>query len=103
MDRRSDPFVAALVQARGSIEAPEKWTKKPNVYDLGAPICIGQALQRAWGDCIPNDLLALLTKAVGVSNAPDILAWNDAPERTHAEVLAALDRAIALRVEEISA
>jgi hypothetical protein len=36
-----------------------------------------------------------LVRAVGVASAQDLLGWNNAPERTHAEVLAAFDKAIA--------
>jgi hypothetical protein len=32
----------------------------------------------------------------------NLIAWNDAPERTHNEVLAALDKAIALAEQEQS-
>ena len=40
-----------------------------------------------------NAALEALKCAIG--NGHEIVSWNDAPERTHAEVMAAFDRAIA--------
>ena len=39
-----------------------------------------------------NSALATLKRIIG---SHEIVPWNDAPERTHAEVMAAFDRAIA--------
>jgi hypothetical protein len=41
-------------------------------------------------------VIAALGKAVGCTHSYEIARWNDAPERTQAEVLAAFDKAIEL-------
>jgi hypothetical protein len=60
------------------------------------------ALCAAWGTIPATDeALRLLARAAGLA-VVDFLAivdWNDAPERTHAEILAALDKAIAAAPE----
>ena len=38
---------------------------------------------------------ALKALKCAIGNGHEIVPWNDAPERTHAEVMAAFDRAIA--------
>ena len=64
------------------------------------PCCAATALTRvpitwAWDGKFPgNEAINLLKQAAGVSTAISIATWNDAPERTLAEVLAAYDKAI---------
>jgi hypothetical protein len=109
MDRRSDPVVGVLVRARGLIETPEKWGQAPDVD--GERRCLVTALLTVAGGGEPDTYRKArrcLAEATSVTDKEHDLwgywigRWNDAPERTHAEVLAALDRAIALRVEEIA-
>ena len=57
-------------------------------------MCAGNALE----DCgIYNNRYFLIAINARVCEIP---SWNDAPERTHAEVLDAFDRAIALAESE---
>lgn len=43
---------------------------------------------------------ALLKRANGLSSSTDLGEWNDAPERTQAQVVAAFSRAIELAISE---
>lgn len=93
-----------LIAARAKIEAPERWIRNAIAISAhGDPVPPRSNRARCW--CIegaircvaPSDIqvtgaMALFATIVGDTNVP---AWNDAPTRTHAEVLAAFDRAIA--------
>jgi hypothetical protein len=52
------------------------------------------------GKCTYTAVKKVLQSAVGTSYAGGVANWNDAPERTQAEVLAAFDRAIELAEQE---
>ena len=104
-----------LITARALINTPERWVKgrKPGCWCAGDAIIVatyyarenhnkpGRAFQprldidtggqRIEDAC--NAALKALKCAIG--NGHEIVSWNDAPERTHAEVMAAFDRAIA--------
>jgi hypothetical protein len=93
-----------LVAARALIEQPKAWTqgeyardKKGNRVPLTSRQatcwCAMGATGRAQAGNIPAGVRARdrLRAAIGDRSIP---GWNDAPERTHAEVLAAFDRAI---------
>lgn len=63
--------------------------------------CAAGALNRAlqvggheWG--LAEQSWQVLEDAIGVSSSSDVVKFNDAPERTQAEVLAAFDKAIEL-------
>lgn len=91
-----------LRRAKALIDAPEKWTKgefarnakgRPCLPREAACFCTVGALVVACGPGQTSafeKLRAHFTRLVGGS----IGTWNDAPERTHAEVMAAFDRAI---------
>ena len=99
-----------LITARALINTPERWVKgrKPGCWCAGdaimvAPYC-GTGGQRiegtgylgsdgAYARDACNAALKALKCAIG--NGHEIVSWNDAPERTHDEVMAAFDRAIA--------
>lgn len=96
-----------LRAARELIATPDRWTKewyardaKGEWADLSKATCfcaVG-ALAKASGVDDPTgfedeDISHFLAVAVGCDY---IVAWNDRAERTHPEVLAAFDRAIAL-------
>jgi hypothetical protein len=99
-----------LIAARAKIEAPERWTQgayaktaKRNKADPNSPRatcwCILGAVAAVTGDN-PNRpdraISSGLAAAAGVDAYNEcVIEWNDAPGRTHAEVLAAFDRAIA--------
>ena len=102
MDRRSDPVVGVLVRARGLIDTPEKWGQGVNGCSMpkDGKRCVGIAVDQA-RDSADYDAWygarRLLERAVGTAA---VETWND--NHSHPEVLAALDRAIALRVVEIA-
>lgn len=88
-----------LVAARALIEKPEAWGKghKSNSPKVGR--CVLGALggvNNPHGTHF-NDARKALEEAVGTLW---LFEWNDAPERTHAEVLAAFDRAIEATKEQ---
>jgi len=68
-----------------------------NGYDDGACCwCLMGAAEKVSGERDPGRIERVFIKVLGGRTSGDIFTWNDAPERTHAEILAALDRAIAL-------
>ena len=90
--------------AREKIATPERWgkgTRGSKAYH-DRPLttcCAAEAIE----DSCPVDMdlrlgaYAALKKAAGIDQRGvtfTILDWNDAPERTHAEVLAGFDKAI---------
>lgn len=92
-----------LRRARALIDTPEKWCKGALVRD-GA-FCVRGALKTAISGSIWAAFDPLLTRAEqalgfpgfdGVHSEPRLPSWNNAPERTHADVMAAFDKAIAL-------
>lgn len=102
--------VDVLRRARARIEDPAKWYQGAHRDDSefsgdDCAVCLDGAVQ--WAICgYPNApikshdegrtywrTIRRLQRTLEVENVSD---WNDAPERTHAEVLAAFDRAIEL-------
>lgn len=82
-----------LIAARKIIETPEKWWRGQRKPKPGQR-CIYGAIH-AVEDCVARPAVyRRLQKVVGVERLNE---WNDAPGRKHAEVLAAFDKAIALR------
>ena len=77
-----------LIAARGLIDTPEKWCQ--DAYERDGRRCALAAVNQGWRG--PEAYHALLI-ACG-DDAKSIGEWNDAPERTHAEVMEAFDRAI---------
>jgi hypothetical protein len=94
--------VEVLQKARAKIDRPEKWGKGVRGgVDGRRPLhtcCAAEALE----DTTPTDIpirgsaFEALRKAAGIAKDQTLVGWNDAPERTHAEVLAAFDKAIEL-------
>lgn len=93
----TNPTADLLRSALALIEQPERWTKGAYVTADGTPA--------AWcmqGACIAASQRhhATLARAhvaiLAVINSNSIVRWNDAPERTHAEVVAAFRSAIAI-------
>ena len=90
-------LIADLERARALIDTPEKWWQSGghNWRAEHECLCAGLAIEEA---CIgPGgwDREGECYSALGFGGMRDIAKWNDAPERTHAEVLATFDRAIA--------
>lgn len=92
-----------LTAAREKIATPDAWCKDDYSRD-GKRFCAVGAIQSAAG-CLTfrrtiefhratNALASAIGGSESDTNEGHILIWNDAPERTHAEVLAAFDRAI---------
>ena len=94
-----------LQKARALLASPEAWTQGVfarladghSAYALDPAACawcISGAIIKAHGS-FPGPFEALYRMRKVIQASPDSLVdWNDAAGRTHAEVLAALDRAI---------
>ncbi len=81
-----------LIAARALIDTPEKWVKETmhqtrNGIDC---YCTMGALMKA-DHKAPSEVFETFRVSNGLNS---VFRWNDAPERTHAEVLAAFDKAI---------
>lgn len=89
-----------LKAARAKIEKPECWGKGTRGEDRPFETLCAEDALGCGCDHIPYsnafEAFALLREAIG---QPCIYKWNDAPERTHTEVLAAFDRAIELAAQ----
>ncbi len=84
-------LIADLEAARALIDSPEKWGKGAQVRSGGCN-CIYTALRCGMFRAVKClDALGF----AGATSISDVWKWNDAPERTHAEVLELFDRAIA--------
>lgn len=97
-----------LREARAFIDTPEKWTQGANARDaVGLPVpvsargavcfCSAGAVIRAVPSVDFSSAASQLVEAAGIVSFTvehGLTVWNDDPERTHAEVLAAFDRAI---------
>ena len=80
-----------LIEARKRIERPECWTQ--HRFQDGDAYCMSGAFFacHAAGPGAIGEALGHLHAIVG---GRSVASWNDDPRRTHAEVLAAFDRAI---------
>lgn len=93
--------VEVLRAARELLSEPERWTKGLfcRVVDGWHCCCV----MGAFVAVCPTDIAfhcSLFRRAAGVPDEMPLSEWNDAPERTHAEVLAAFDKAIELAEQE---
>ena len=95
-------LVETLRAARALVDTPEKWWQK-NGHNSGALgctcTCAGLALTDAPTDYERERFAArrFFASTLGLDVgqlATAVFEWNDAPERTHADVLAAFDKAI---------
>lgn len=98
-----------LIAARALIDTPEKWCKDAQSYttsgevttfdDVGAcSWCAAAAIAVHASDFDARvEAYGLLAEAVGIpaDESWRLVDWNNAPERTHADVLDAFDTAIA--------
>lgn len=103
MNTTTIPTVEVLRKARALIEKPEAWVKEhfavkadgqdTHYADADAVrFCVAGALRRVEDQHgLAYEILRQAARCFG-----SICEWNDAPERTHAEVLAAFDKAIAI-------
>lgn len=92
--------VAVLIAARAKIENPENWGKgRRNHGRRMETCCAAEAIEEvpeAEDLAVRKGAFAAFRAAAGFTDRwGSFVDWNDAPERTHAEVLSAFDRAIA--------
>lgn len=91
------PELPVLIKARAKITEPARWGKGSRGYSRSRDsCCAAEAIEDV--TLITRPELALRVRAYDALrdaiHCRDLTSWNDAPERTHAEVLAAFDRAI---------
>lgn len=94
--QKTNDVADVLRRARALIDAPEKWIQR--AAKIGGRMCMFGALSVALGSkdsTVPAGDKSLRLLSLGVGGC-SVSRFNDAPERTHTEVLAAFDRAIAL-------
>ena len=92
-DHPRQEALTVLIEARKLIEKPENWGQGRRGLNRPAhTCCASEAIESiAEPSAVRNAAYVQLSSAVG---GQSIVPWNDAPERTHPEVLAAFDRAI---------
>lgn len=98
-----------LIAAKARIDSPEKWcqgTYYRNEDGVACPrdharsLCsVGALLFVSPSEHESDVVIRCLSDVIDRS----VTAWNDAPERTHPEVMAAFDRAIAIALEKEAA
>ena len=101
--KRDSEVTTTLMKARDDIAV--NWTK--GRFEDGDSKCAGMALEVAAGyrdneffdRRLCDEAMEYFLQAIGGRAWEDIMPWNDAPERTHAEVLEAFDKAIQLSME----
>lgn len=83
-----------LIGARKLIEREQDWGAK---CKKGGVHCMQTAIEKVAGRRCDGPACEVISRVIGIpyARAHDIWEWNDAPGRTHAEVLAAFDKAIA--------
>ena len=98
--------LATLQAARELLAVPERWTQGCNARNAsGAPamggdqpvsFCLDGALQEVARLADAESAGRLLNEVLETRHGYAFVDWNDRGERTHAEVLALLDKAIEL-------
>ena len=100
------PASQILRAAREKIAVPERWTQKSHARDAqerwvaydsreACKWCASAAIAAVCPGTLWLYVTRLLRLTPGFPAGNSIMRWNDAPDRTHAEVLAAFDAAIA--------
>lgn len=91
--------VEFLRAVRAKIESPEKWCQG-YFYDLDGRHCLASAALAIMGNIVPESSLDALfarrhiANILGFGCIREITEWNDAPERTHTDVLERIDTAV---------
>lgn len=86
-----------LRAARAVIDTPDKWGQRVSPRHFTGT-CAINAVTFAERGCAERPIHAAwdaLIRALGTRTVEGVFDWNDAPERTHADVMALYDRAIA--------
>lgn len=92
--REINPIGLALRRARDLIEEPRHWRKRSyGAWPWSRSWCGIGALRKVALGTLEYDPAYRILNSVA---PPYFSVWNDAPERTHADVMAAFDRAIDL-------
>lgn len=91
-----------LQRAKALIEKPDDWAQGLRAGVAGLPTCAGIAISRACReDDVPVPMsVSKVINALGFDSFPKLMDWNDAPSTTHADVLAAFDKAILAATEQ---
>jgi hypothetical protein len=112
MSKPMHPVVKTLKKARRLISKPDKWCKKTAAKNK-AGNCVSELSDSAYSFCILgafsrtspdgssyhgaiNNFIAANIKALTYPNKIGVEDFNDRPDRTHDEVLKAMDRAVKL-------
>lgn len=97
---RYEQVEKTLGDARARIANPENWCKGAfELWEAGRPVtfCTLGAIGRGAGagEGAYFEALHVFSKVNDLQNFGGVMLWNDNPKRTHGEVLAAFDKAIA--------
>lgn len=88
-----------LIKARARISSPKKWGKgirgvRENLRPLST-CCAAEAIEDTAMAADRGPAFRAIYKAAGIGKRFfTLVEWNDAPSRTHAQVLATFDKAI---------
>ena len=98
------PVEQTLIEARELISTPEKWGKGtcPGGLSRRGLLCANLAINSShlWGK-YEEAAAGIFVRVIGpLPRLQCASHWNDAPERTHADVMSAFDCAIALAAAE---
>lgn len=93
----TSPVIEALREGRARVE--RGWCQHTSMNAAGAVCALG-ALGDQYGNLRVPDAGDMLCATAGAQCYADIGNWNDAPERTQADVIALYDKAIDLAVAE---
>jgi hypothetical protein len=87
-----------LDRAADLIEPDGAWAQAERTRFSGSPYCIGSAALRIADDAEQDfgPVRDALFNALSVTTVVALIGWNDAPERTQAEAVAALRKAAAV-------
>lgn len=90
------PELPVLIKARALIADPAMWGKGRRGRDRPfATCCAAEAIEdMPYSEARRRAIVALRNAVLSHPSVERLVDWNDAPERTHAEVLAAFDKAI---------
>jgi hypothetical protein len=96
-----------LREARAKIDTPEKWGKgmASFIEGGGSQKCVKAAFWNNLKDytdtsqCVAYEIFRKAAGLRAVDETDPVPQWNDHPKRTHAEVMAAFDKAIEMAEE----
>lgn len=92
------PVAALLSKARAYLSEPEHWMKGNFRNQHGQVCALGafySACDYAWDYKAPTSFMVEGCNALANACPEPVIAYNDSPSTTHADILALFDRAIA--------